>query len=112
MRIDPASQPTNVEFVFDGRSVSAPAGQSVAAALFAAGMKTLRHSPREHAPRGMFCLMGSCQECLVMVDGRRVLACRTSVTRGLVVAPVKIGDLFAEDLFAADLSTPHGASDR
>lgn len=96
MRIDHASQRTHVEFVFDGRSVSAPAGESVAAALFAAGIKTLRRSPRDQAPRGMFCLMGSCQECLVMINGRRVLACRTAVEPGLVVAHVDIGNLPAE----------------
>jgi len=106
MRIYHASQTTSVEFAFDGQSVLAPAGESVAAALFAAGIKTLRRSPREQGPRGMFCLMGSCQECLVMINGRRVLACRTPVARGLVVEQVDVANLLA-----ADLSSPEGASD-
>jgi len=71
-----------------GSPASARVGESVAAALFASGMKTLRTSPRECAPRGMFCLMGSCQECLVMVDARRVLACRTAVADGMRVEKV------------------------
>jgi len=54
----------------------------------------------------MFCLMGSCQECLVMINGRRVLACRTPVARGLVVEQVDVANLLA-----ADLSSPEGASD-
>jgi predicted molibdopterin-dependent oxidoreductase YjgC len=33
----------------------------------------------------MFCLMGSCQECLVRVDGRRALACQEPVRDGMVV---------------------------
>lgn len=98
MRIDHASPATSVEFAFDGQSVFAPSGESVAAALFAAGIKTLRCSPREQTPRGMFCLMGSCQECLVMIDGRRVLACRTRVAAGLVVSRVDEASLLSADL--------------
>lgn len=77
-----------VDFRFDGSAYTALAGQSVAAALFACGVKVLRASPRAQQPRGMFCLMGSCQECLVMVDGRRVLACQTPVTPGLSISVV------------------------
>jgi predicted molibdopterin-dependent oxidoreductase YjgC len=88
MRINKAGHAATVWFFFDGQPVSARVGESVAAALFASGMKTLRTSPRECAPRGMFCLMGSCQECLVMVDARRVLACRTAVADGMRVEKV------------------------
>lgn len=88
MRIDKAGHAATVWFFFDGQPASARVGESVAAALFASGMKTLRTSPRECSPRGMFCLMGSCQECLVMVDGSRVLACRTAVADGMHVEKV------------------------
>jgi predicted molibdopterin-dependent oxidoreductase YjgC len=88
MRINKAGHAATVWFFFDGQPVSARVGESVAAALFASGMKTLRTSPRECAPRGMFCLMGSCQECLVMVDARRVRACRTAVADGMRVEKV------------------------
>jgi hypothetical protein len=33
----------------------------------------------------MFCLMGSCQECVVWADARRVLACQEPVRAGLDV---------------------------
>lgn len=88
MRIDKAGHATTAWFFFDGQPASARVGESVAAALFASGMKTLRTSPRECAPRRMFCLMGSCQECLVMVDGRRALACQTAVADGMHVEMV------------------------
>ena len=88
MRIDNSGRATTIRFFFDGQPASARVGESVAAALFASGTKSLRASPREHSPRGMFCLMGSCQECLVMVDARRVLACRTAVADGLRVETV------------------------
>ena len=74
-----------VEFRFDGRSIAACAGESLACALFAAGIRTLRCSPRTGAARGMFCLMGSCQECVVWIDGRRVPACQEAVRAGLEV---------------------------
>ncbi|MBN3830344.1 (2Fe-2S)-binding protein [Burkholderia sp. Ac-20344] len=88
MRNEIADQAATVNFFFDKRSIAARAGECIAAALFAAGVKTLRKSPRLHQPRGMFCLMGSCQECLVMVDGQRLLACRTPVTAALQVGSV------------------------
>ncbi|NPT69042.1 (2Fe-2S)-binding protein [Paraburkholderia sp. RL16-012-BIC-B] len=88
MRISKAGGAATVRFLFDGRPVRARQGESVAAALFASGTKTLRTSPRNGAPRGMFCLMGSCQECLVVVDGRRALACRTTVFEGMRVDKV------------------------
>jgi len=82
----PALEP--VEFFFEGRAYRAPPGQSVAAALFAHGVRTLRCSPRARGARGAFCLMGSCQECLVASCGRPVLACQTPVSAGLVVSRV------------------------
>ncbi len=74
-----------VSIAVDGRPIQAFAGEFLAAALFAAGVRRLRLSPRARAPRGMFCLMGTCQECLVRVDGRRALACQEPVRDGMVV---------------------------
>ena len=78
----------NVQFVFNNQGYMALPGQSIAAALFSSGVRTLRFSPHLHQPRGMFCLMGSCQECLVMVEGKRVLACKTEARADLIVHSV------------------------
>ena len=72
-------------FTVDGLEVGAFAGESVAAALWAAGQRELRHSPRADLPRGMFCLMGSCQECLVWVGARKLPSCQVPVSEGLAV---------------------------
>ncbi|SDR52276.1 2Fe-2S iron-sulfur cluster binding domain-containing protein [Paraburkholderia fungorum] len=88
MRIHDPHRTAAVELFLDGRRYCAHPGESVAAALFAAGVKTLRVSPRLNQPRGMYCLMGSCQECLVMVNGSRVLACQTSVVNGMRIETV------------------------
>ncbi|NQW01843.1 MAG: (2Fe-2S)-binding protein [Rhodospirillales bacterium] len=60
-------------------------GESVAAALLNAGQNKFRTSPNKGNFRGPFCFMGSCQECLVRIDGKPRLACQTRVTEGLVV---------------------------
>ncbi len=82
----PASSPSRVAVTFDGGTLALTAGRSLAAALIEAGVRALRPSPRAGAPRGAFCLMGSCQECLVTVDGRRVTACTEAVRAGMRVA--------------------------
>ncbi len=76
-----------LRFSFDGQAVTGFAGESVAAALMAAGLRCLRDSPRDGAPRGAFCWMGVCQECIVTVDGVRRPACQLPVGDGLVVLP-------------------------
>lgn len=53
---------------FDGRAIEALAGESVAAALSAAGVLRLRDT-LSGAPRGVFCGMGACFDCLVTIDG-------------------------------------------
>jgi predicted molibdopterin-dependent oxidoreductase YjgC len=73
------------ELTVDGRPVHAPAGQSLAAALLAAGRVALRHSP-SGTPRGVYCGIGVCQECRVHVEGRGVVrACLTPVHAGMQV---------------------------
>ena len=75
-----------VEFTVDGATVTGIAGESLATALLAAGIRRLRDSPRSGTPRGIFCMMGSCQECLVRVGGNAVLACMEPVRAGMVVS--------------------------
>jgi predicted molibdopterin-dependent oxidoreductase YjgC len=69
----------------DGKRITAFAGESVAAAILAAGIRATRSSPNRADPRGPFCFMGSCQECLVLIDGQRALACQQRVADGLSV---------------------------
>jgi len=81
-----AERPPPVTLLVDDESITAYPGESLAAALLAAGITTLRSSPRAKQPRGAFCFMGLCQECLVRVDGQTVLACQTLIERGMVVS--------------------------
>lgn len=80
-----ADRPAAVTITVDGQIVTAYPGESLAVALLAADLTALRHSPRTKQPRGAFCFMGVCQECLVLVNARRMLACQTPVRAGLNV---------------------------
>jgi len=73
-----------ISMVLDGRPLEAFEGESVAAALFASGTRTTRWTARTGEPRGYFCGMGICQDCLVTIDGvPNVRACMTLVRSGL-----------------------------
>ena len=78
--------PEAVEIFVDGKPIPAYPGESLAAALLAAGIVRLRYSPRAGTPRGAFCLMGVCQECVVQVDGRNTESCLRPVRQGMVVS--------------------------
>ena len=67
----PDMRPTGspVAFRFDGREIEALEGETIAAALAASDIVAVRQA-RSGAPRGPFCGMGVCFDCLVTVDGR------------------------------------------
>jgi len=82
------SAPTRtVTFTFDGHTITAEAGQSIAAALLAAGIRSWRTTREAGSPRGLFCGIGICFDCLVVVnDTPGIRACLTDVHDGDHVA--------------------------
>jgi predicted molibdopterin-dependent oxidoreductase YjgC len=75
-----------VTIVVDGQQLEAYAGETVAAALLASGRRLLRRTDKSGAPRGVFCGMGVCYDCLVTVDGvTNVRACVTQIRDGMVI---------------------------
>ncbi|WP_126428370.1 (2Fe-2S)-binding protein [Brevibacillus marinus] len=75
-----------VTFFFDGRSLPGRTGETVAAALLANGIRTLRRHEETGSPRGIYCNIGHCYECRVTINGRKgVRACLTLVEEGMVV---------------------------
>lgn len=87
MRVtDAAGRGRRVEFTYDGQPVQAYEGETVAAALLALHQRTLRYTSRRGEPRGLFCGMGVCFDCLMQIDGRpNVQACMTPVREGMRV---------------------------
>jgi D-hydroxyproline dehydrogenase subunit gamma len=58
-----------IAVTIDGRAAQVRAGDTVAAALLAAGILASRVADVSGAPRAPYCMMGVCFECLVTVDG-------------------------------------------
>jgi predicted molibdopterin-dependent oxidoreductase YjgC len=74
-----------VRVQIDGESVTAYEGETVATALMAAGRRTFGHTPNGQ-PRGVFCGIGLCYDCLVTIDGiNNLRACVTPVREGMQV---------------------------
>jgi predicted molibdopterin-dependent oxidoreductase YjgC len=78
-----------VSFTLEGAEVTGSEGDTVAAALLAAGHMTLRNSVASGQPRGPYCMMGACFECLVEIDGiPNRQACMVEVHEGMRVMPM------------------------
>lgn len=65
-----AKSGTPVTIVVNGRTITARSGQTVQAALFAAGHQVVGKTHKRHEPRGIFCGMGICYDCLVTINGK------------------------------------------
>lgn len=80
--VRPAAEPTGSVTV-DGEPVPLRAGETVAACLLAADRLTLRRTRHGHRPRGVFCGIGVCFDCLVTVNGvAGVRACLRQASSG------------------------------
>ena len=73
---------------FAGQPITAYPGEMISSALFAAGIRTFGHHPKDRAPQGIYCANGQCAQCLVLADGLPVKACMTPATPGLRVEPL------------------------
>ncbi len=75
-----------VSFLFEGKEILAEQGDSVAAALLAAGVSVFRHTAVSGAARAPFCMIGNCFECLVEIDGETASqSCLATVREGMKV---------------------------
>ena len=77
---------SGVTIYWNDKPLQARQGDSVAVALLAAGVTTTRATAASGAPRGPYCMMGACFDCLAEVDGRpNVQTCMTEVRDGMRV---------------------------
>ena len=75
-----------IPIVFDGRTLTAHEGETVAAALTANGVRVFRRTAKRGEPRGLFCGIGQCTDCIMVVNGKRnVRTCVTMVEEGMVI---------------------------
>ena len=77
---------SEVRFTFDGREMSAAEGMTVAAALISNGVLAWRATRHEGQPRGLFCGIGQCFDCLITINGQSdIRACIDTICDGDVV---------------------------
>lgn len=74
-----------VRVSLDGQVLDLAEGANLAAALLGAGVTVFRATPVSGAPRGPFCMMGTCFDCLIEVGGVTRQACMMQVSDGLVL---------------------------
>lgn len=75
-----------ISFTYNGKTIQAYEGEPIAAALKAAGVMIHRYTNNLHEPRGVFCAIGRCTDCVMIVDGKpNVRTCVTPVEKGMTV---------------------------
>ncbi len=82
----PDSEP-GVPFYWQGERLLARPGEVISSALFAAGVHSFGHHPRDGAPLGIFCANGQCAQCTVVANGVAVKSCMVPVTENMVAEP-------------------------
>lgn len=98
MRIEEGARPVvrrgeGFEIEVDGIPMQAFEGETLASVMLANGTRVLRKTRMADEPRGLFCGIGVCYDCLVIVDGKaNVRACMTKAVPGMnVYTQVGIG---------------------
>lgn len=82
----PANPSAEVVIWVEGHPIKARSGESVAAAVLAAGLGPTRTTPVSTSPRAPYCMMGVCFECLMEIDGEEnTQGCMTPVEEGMQV---------------------------
>jgi NADPH-dependent 2,4-dienoyl-CoA reductase/sulfur reductase-like enzyme/Fe-S-cluster-containing hydrogenase component 2/bacterioferritin-associated ferredoxin len=77
----------DIQFTWQGKTLTAKSGETISAALFANGIRVFGHHQKDHSPLGIFCANGQCSQCMVIADGKPVKSCMELVTQGMHVSP-------------------------
>lgn len=75
-----------VSIIVDGKPVQSKKGEMIAAALIAVGIRINRYTVKNKSPRGIFCGIGQCTDCVMIVNGiPNIRTCITPVQDGMVI---------------------------
>lgn len=75
-----------VTFFYNGQELEGYEGEPIAAALLAAGIRIHRYTAKMHQPRGIYCAIGRCTDCVMVVNGEpNVRTCITPLEEGMKV---------------------------
>ena len=79
-----------VKITVDGKRIKAREGETIAAALIAAGVKVFRYTVKRDEPRSLFCAIGRCTDCVMTVNNKsNVRTCVTLVEEGMKIETQK-----------------------
>ncbi|MDC7240457.1 MAG: (2Fe-2S)-binding protein [Spirochaetales bacterium] len=80
------SHKEEVSFSYNGKQMKGLEGEPIMVALRAAGVMVHRFTGKDHRPRGVFCAIGRCTDCVMVVDGKpNVRTCVTPLREGMKV---------------------------
>ena len=86
--LDELDTSETVTIYLDGRPIEALSGEPIAAALMNAGVRAFRTTVKLGKPRGIFCAIGRCTDCMMIVDGQpNVRTCVTPAREGMRLQP-------------------------
>ena len=75
-----------IRITVNGKKIIAYDEEPIAAAILAAGIKVFRRTPKLKRPRGVFCAIGRCTDCVMTVDGvPSVRTCITPAKAGMII---------------------------
>ena len=84
--IDDYKKGKKVTFIYNGENMTGFEGEPIAAALRAQGILTHRYTKKLNKPRGIFCAIGRCTDCVMIVDGiPNIRTCITPLREGMIV---------------------------
>ena len=84
--LDELDTSARVTIFYNGQPVEALEGEPIAAALINAGITAFRTTQKRGEPRGIFCAIGRCTDCMMVVDGHpNTRTCVTPVRDGMHV---------------------------
>lgn len=92
--LGPMQKGKAVKIEVDGKPLDAVEGEPIAAALMAAGKTIFRYTRKRKEARGVFCAIGQCTDCMMIVDGvPNVRTCITAVKEGMKIqTQIGLGD--------------------
>ena len=83
----PIPEYEEIVFFWNNEALKAHKGETIAAALFANGVKVFGHHQKDGSPLGIFCANGQCSQCMVIAEGKPVKSCMELVTENMQVFP-------------------------
>ncbi|NLJ57870.1 MAG: (2Fe-2S)-binding protein [Tissierellia bacterium] len=96
--LEEGKQGKEVQIFVDDKPITAMEGEMIAAALIANGIHINRYTAHEHKPRGIYCAIGRCTDCIMTVnDVPNIRTCVTKVEEGMRITTQKGMGVWSEE---------------